>query len=79
MVKGKLKDLAPLNTSTPAGKTAVDEPGAELVGLGDMGSHIDKLKQVSATTKNLVHFLGDQLQALSATIPVLCGLDIVRP
>ena len=78
MVKSKLKNLTPLNTSTPAGKTVVDGPGAGLVGLDDMCGHIDKLKQVSATTKNLVHFLGDQLQALSATIPVLCGLDIVR-
>lgn len=73
------KALAPLDTTgtTSANEPAVNGGASEVVGLGDMEDHIQTLKQVSETTKNLMNLLGGQLQELSATIPVLRGFDIV--
>ena len=49
-----------------------------VVDLGGIADHIEKLKQVTTGTQKLVGLLGEQLQALSGTIPVLRALQIVR-
>ena len=45
--------------------------------MGGLGDHIDRLRQVSSTTQKLVSLLGDQLQGLSTSIPVLRGFEVV--
>lgn len=77
MGKNKRQNLAHLDTTNIHG--ASDEgQGSVVSGLGDMGDHIEKLKHVASTMQKLANLLGDQLQGLSGTIPVLHGLEIVR-
>jgi hypothetical protein len=51
---------------------------SDVVGLEGMEDHIEKLRRVSVSTKNLMNLLGDQLQRLSATVPIIRGFEIVR-
>ena len=48
-----------------------------VIELQDAGDHIKKLKGISLATKHLMDLVGDQLQGLSATIPLLRGSEIV--
>ena len=77
MTRNRQKALTPLDTGTVT-REPEEKPGSEAVGLGGMGDHIKQLKQVSGATKNLMNMLGDQLQQLSATIPMLRGFELVR-
>jgi len=63
----------------PALDTRVSGPTAKGPGseLGDISDHIGKLRQVTLTTQTLISLLGNQLQGLSVTIPVLRGFEIV--
>jgi hypothetical protein len=72
---GKSRRQTPTPSDTNNGHyPLVEERGSE---LSDTHEHIYKLRQVMTTTKGLIGLLGDQLQGLSATIPVLRGLEIV--
>jgi len=76
MGKNKLhRTLTPLDTGVHG--SAIKGQGSAVIELGDMGDHIDKLKQVSLMNQKLANLLGDQLQGLSGTIPVLRGFEIV--
>lgn len=78
MGKNKHNSLTPLDTSSAGPHRGGPTAEGQVVSLGEMGDHIEKLKQVSVTAKSLMNLLGDQLQGLSATIPVLRGFEIVR-
>lgn len=66
------------DTSGHASTSTTQGGGAVVVELGGIADHIEKLKQVTTGTQKLVGLLGEQLQALSGTIPVLRALQIVR-
>ena len=78
MSRQRRRNLPALDTDVtdPHGSTTGGQ-GSGVIELGDISDHLGKLKQVTLTTQRLVHLLGDQLQGLSGTIPVLRGLDIV--
>ena len=77
MGNDKRTTLAPLDTTNVHGRTPQGQKSA-VVELGDMGDHIKKLKQVSVTAGCLITLLGDQIQVLSRTVPLLRGFEIVR-
>ena len=78
-----MTNLPPLSSpSLDMGKTKTRDRAAEgresdAIELSEMPDHIGKLRQVSTTTKSLIKLLGEQLQGLSETIPVLRGFEIV--
>lgn len=74
--KRKDKDLNPLDTNVHRSET--EGAGSAAIGLGDVGDYLEKLGNVSLTTQKLMNFLGEQLQGLSVTIPVLQGTEAVR-
>ena len=76
MGRNKHKILTPLDTTSIHGP-ATKGQGSAIVELGDMGDHIDKLKQVSDATQQLADLLVGQLRGLSGTVPVLRGFEIV--
>ena len=57
---------------------AVQGQVSAVIELEDAGDHIKKLKGISLATKHLMDLVADQLQGLSATIPLLRGSEIVR-
>jgi hypothetical protein len=73
--KNKRQNLPPLDTAVPCPTS--EGRGSAAAELGGLGDHIKKLRQVSSTTQKLVSLLGDQLQGLSSTIPVLRGFEVV--
>ena len=74
---GGNKRKTPVPSSTTVDGPAPGGQDSAVVELRDMGDHIEKLKQVSLTTQKLVNLLGDQLQGLSGSIPILRGFEIV--
>jgi hypothetical protein len=76
MTKSKRRDLSSLDTNTHPPET--DGGSSAVIGLGDVGDHLAKLGCVSNTAQKLMNLLGEQLQGLSGTIPVLRGTETVR-
>ena len=74
MTRGKHQNQSAPNTGVN-GLTTGRRSSSE---LGDIGDHVNKLRQVTLTTQALVGLLGGQLQGLSVTIPLLRGFEIVR-
>ena len=64
----------PSTQDTGANGATTEGPHSE---LGGIGGHIGNLRQVVSTTETLADLLARQLQELTATIPVLCGFEIV--
>ena len=72
----KRKELNPLDTNVHG--SATKGKGPTVVEMGDVGDHIEKLRQVSSTTEKLMKLVGDQLHVLSETVPVAHGFEVVR-